>query len=147
VVPELSEVTEMGKAYKPLQVAIFSKLTSDSNLMSLVQSRVLNQGAQNTPYPLLEIERMSTSPMLTRESTGTIEYVTVYISAWDAAESWDLLDQISARVCTLLDKQVLTQDNYKFEIRLEFSEQLQGSSGDLRHISMRFRVLAADDPL
>jgi hypothetical protein len=122
----------------PLQVAIRSLLTNDSELMDKING-VYDDVPKQAKFPYVTIGEVTSIPFRTLSGFG--EECTVTLHIWsrykgikEAAEILDHLNRILADTVFDISGYEMVGCYY------EFSETLRDPDGDTRHIPVRYRV-------
>jgi len=123
-----------------LQTAIYSKLSNDSNLTSVLGASVFDDIPENTPYPYVQLGEDTAIDYSTKDQTGS--EVTVNVDVWSRYRGSLEAKNIMDRVHTLLHDSSLSVTGSNFiNMRFEFSDIIRDPDGITRHGVMRFRAI------
>ena len=123
-----------------LQTAIYSKLSNDSNLTSVLGASVFDDIPENTPYPYVQLGEDDASDYSTKDQNGS--EVAVNIDIWSRYRGSLEAKNIMDRIHTLLHDSSLSVTGSNFiNMRFEFSDIIRDPDGITRHGVMRFRAI------
>jgi len=123
-----------------LQTAIYSKLSNDSNLTSVLGASVFDDIPENTPYPYVQLGEDTAIDYSTKDQTGS--EVTVNVDVWSRYRGSLEAKNIMDRIHTLLHDSSLSVTGSNFiNMRFEFSDIIRDPDGITRHGVMRFRAI------
>ena len=123
-----------------LQTAVFSKLSTDSNLTSVLKAKVFDDIPENTDYPYVQLGEDTSLDYSTKDQIGS--EVTVNIDVWSRYRGSLEAKNIMDRVHTLLHDSSLSVTGSNFiNMRFEFSDIIRDPDGITRHGVMRFRAI------
>ena len=123
-----------------LQTAVFSKLSTDSNLTSVLKAKVFDDIPENTDYPYVQLGEDTAIDYSTKDQTGS--EVSVNIDVWSRYRGSLEAKNIMDRVHTLLHDSSLSVTGSNFiNMRFEFSDIIRDPDGITRHGVMRFRAI------
>tara|TARA_R110001592_G_scaffold147011_1_gene371406 strand:- start:71 stop:472 length:402 start_codon:yes stop_codon:yes gene_type:complete len=123
-----------------LQTAIYTKLSTDSNLTTTLGASVFDDIPENTPYPYVQLGEDTAIDYSTKDQTGS--EVTVNIDVWSRYRGSLQAKNIMDRVHTLLHDSSLSVTGSNFiNMRFEFSDIIRDPDGITRHGVMRFRAI------
>lgn len=123
-----------------LQTAIYTKLSTDSNLTTTLGASVFDDIPEETPYPYVQLGEDTAIDYSTKDQTGS--EVTVNIDVWSRYRGSLQAKNIMDRVHTLLHDSSLSVTGSNFiNMRFEFSDIIRDPDGITRHGVMRFRAI------
>ena len=123
-----------------LQTAIYTKLSTDSNLTTTLGASVFDDIPENTPYPYVQLGEDTAIDYSTKDQTGS--EVTVNVDVWSRYRGSLQAKNIMDRVHTLLHDSSLSVTGSNFiNMRFEFSDIIRDPDGITRHGVMRFRAI------
>tara|TARA_R110002126_G_scaffold15594_1_gene63779 strand:- start:679 stop:1080 length:402 start_codon:yes stop_codon:yes gene_type:complete len=123
-----------------LQTAVFSKLSTDSNLTSVLKAKVFDDIPENTDYPYVQLGEDTAIDYSTKDQTGS--EVSVNVDVWSRYRGSLEAKNIMDRVHTLLHDSSLSVTGSNFiNMRFEFSDIIRDPDGITRHGVMRFRAI------
>ena len=123
-----------------LQTAVFSKLSTDSNLTSVLKAKVFDDIPENTDYPYVQLGEDAAIDYSTKDQTGS--EVSVNVDVWSRYRGSLEAKNIMDRVHTLLHDSSLSVTGSNFiNMRFEFSDIIRDPDGITRHGVMRFRAI------
>mgnify|MGYP003639776546 FL=1 len=123
-----------------LQTAVFSKLSTDSNLTSVLKAKVFDDIPENTDYPYVQLGEDTAIDYGTKDQTGS--EVSVNVDVWSRYRGSLEAKNIMDRVHTLLHDSSLSVTGSNFiNMRFEFSDIIRDPDGITRHGVMRFRAI------
>jgi hypothetical protein len=123
----------------PIQQAIYSTLTGDVTLMTLING-VLDNPDQNTQPPYITLGESTSAPDDLLTETGSQETLTIQV--WTKDGGMSKCKQIMQRVYMLLHRQAISVSGTQtVECRCELAESFRETDGETRRGLMRFRVV------
>ena len=123
-----------------LQTAVYSTLSSDTNLTSTLGAGVYDDVPQGSAYPFVQIGDDSTMDYSTKDVSGS--ETTLNLHVWSQNHGSKQAKDIMDRVHTLLHDTNLTVTGFNFiNNRMEFSDIIRDPDGITRHGIMRFRTI------
>ena len=123
-----------------LQTAVFSKLSTDSNLTSVLKAKVFDDIPENTDYPYVQLGEDTAIDYSAKDQTGS--EVSVNVDVWSRYRGSLEAKNIMDRVHTLLHDSSLSVTGSNFiNMRFEFSDIIRDPDGITRHGVMRFRAI------
>ena len=123
-----------------LQTAVFSKLSTDSNLTSVLKAKIFDDVPEETPYPYVQLGEDTAIDYGTKDQTGS--EVSVNVDVWSRYRGSLEAKNIMDRVHTLLHDSSLSVTGSNFiNMRFEFSDIIRDPDGITRHGVMRFRAI------
>jgi hypothetical protein len=125
-----------------LASAVYSRLTGDTTLMSIVEG-VYDDVPQDTEYPYVVIGEETTINNGSKTLDGQ-EY-TITIHVWSRYRGFKETKQIMERIYTLLHNYALAVTGASLvNLRQEFTSTLMDADGLTRHGIIRFRAAIFD---
>lgn len=122
----------------PLQTAIYTLLTGDTELMADVTG-VYDHVPEGTGFPYVTIGAATATPQGAHDRYGRRSTVTLHV--WSAYHGWSEALSIVDHLLRLLDHQDLTVDGHEFvSVHHEQTVSMQDPDEDLRHVAVRFAV-------
>lgn len=123
-----------------LQTAVYSTLSSDTNLTSTLGAGVYDDVPQGSAYPFVQVGDDSTMDYSTKDVSGS--ETTLNLHVWSQNHGSKQAKDIMDRVHTLLHDTNLTVTGFNFiNNRMEFSDIIRDPDGITRHGIMRFRTI------
>ena len=123
-----------------LQTAVYSTLSSDSNLTSTLGAGVYDDVPQGSAYPFVQIGDDATKDYSTKDVSGS--ETTLNLHVWSQNHGSKQAKDIMDRIHTLLHDTNLTVTGFNFiNNRMEFSDIVRDPDGITRHGIMRFRTI------
>lgn len=121
-----------------IQVAVYSRLTSDATLMALVTG-VYDEPPESANMPFVHIGEMIETPRNMLAQHGRSTLMTLHV--WTSGRSNKSGLAIAKRVTELLDRWEMTvPGQHVVSVKYEFSQTLRDPKPEVRHIPIRFRV-------
>lgn len=130
----------------PLQDAVLSVLTADTQLTGLVQG-VFDGVEEGQPYPYIEIGESIETPDNTHDSHGSNTVITLHV--WSKYRGYAEAVTIATRLRALLEHRPLTIAGHRHVATYFVSQQTLTDPeppGDIRHVPISFRVLTEVSP-
>jgi hypothetical protein len=122
----------------PVQQAVYSKLSGDSTLMSMVTA-IADQPDQDQAFPYITLGEASGTPDDLLNATGSQQTLTLH--AWDRGTSMSTVKQVLDRmVVTLHDAQLSISGTQAVRCQVEMADVFREGDGEDRHGVMRVRV-------
>lgn len=122
------------------QSALFTKLSTDSNLTSTLGATVRDDFPDGTAYPFVQIGNDTAVDYSTKTEDGS--EVTVNIDVWSRFRGSQEIKNIMDRIHSLLHNQDLTVSGTNLiNLRFEFADAIRDPDGITRHGIMRFRAV------
>ena len=134
----------MGLHTTNVQKAIFSTLSGDSSLDSLIgNNKILDDGPQGTDYPYVQIGEETTIDAGLKDKEAQEYTLTIHI--WSRYRGNKETKEIAERIYTLLHNGAISVTGASLaNIRNEFFTVLIDDDGLTRHGVMRFRAIVFD---
>jgi len=124
----------------PLQSAIYSLLSNDSNLTTTLGAGVFDDVLEGSTFPYVELGNESSIDFSTKTSTGS-EY-TINLHIWSQYAGSKEVKQIMDRLHDLLHDSNMNVTGFNLiNVRFEFSDIMRDPDGKTRHGIMRFRAI------
>lgn len=128
----------MATGLRPLQTAIYQKLTASPELVSLV-SGVYDKVPEPAPYPFVVIGPILELPDDTHDAQGLSSTVTIHV--WSMSPGSAEIYDIFAAVDAALDRVPLTVAGFKAVfIKHTQHQQIQDPDPRYRHLNAEYRV-------
>lgn len=128
----------MATALRPLQTAIYSKLTASGPLTALV-SGVYDEVPENAVFPLVSFGSVLEIPSDTHGRQGLDCLVTLHV--WSKAMGFGEAYDVFAALDAALDRASLAVAGWTdVSIRHEQHQALKDPDPDVRHINAQYRV-------
>ncbi len=124
-----------------LQKAIFSALSADADLVTLLGSvRIFDQAPANVAFPYITFGRTSFYDWSTGTESGTEQLFTLHV--WSKAKSKkETLDIMELARARLDDASLPLEGHHLVNIRLEFAEARHDDDLSVHHGLLRFRAV------
>lgn len=128
-----------GSPARPLQEAIYSRLSGDATLTTTLGAGVFDHVDDSQAFPYVAIGDLTEIPRDTMGKTG--REMTVTIHAWSQFKGMDQVNNIQNRVDELLDRWAPTVTGWTaVQMLREFYETFRDPDGVTRHGVMRYRI-------
>lgn len=129
-------------AFGPVQTAMFTTMTGDSALSTLVGGRIYDDVPQNQVFPYVNFGSWTSIPYLTHERGG--EEVTITLHCWSVYRGWSELQGIVEQLNRLFGNSDLVVQGYDVvKSYYEYSALLR-QLDDVRHAPVRYRLLVQE---
>ncbi|MGA5374245.1 DUF3168 domain-containing protein [Streptomyces griseoincarnatus] len=128
-------------AMRPVQAAVYARLTGDATLMALIRG-VFDFVPEPDAYPYVVIGEATEVPDNRHGGFGRQTVITLHV--WTQSEGHGPGLTIGDRVTELLDHQPLTITGLDhIATRFEFSQTLTDPEppGNIRHVVLRYRIV------
>lgn len=133
----------MATALRPLQTAIYAKLTASADLLALV-SGVYDEVPEPTPYPYVSFGSFTEVPDDTHDAQGLDVMVTLHV--WSKAPGFAQSYDIFAALDAALDRVPLTVAGFRdVSIVHDNHQAMKDPEPGVRHINVQYRVRLTRD--
>ena len=123
-----------------LQSAIYSRLSSDSNLTTTLGAAVVDEAQQGQSYPFVAIGEETTIDFSTKDLDGSESTINIHV--WSQYKGSKETKNIIDRLHTLLHDYSLSVSGHNLiNLRFEFSDILRDPDGVTRHGVVRFNAI------
>jgi hypothetical protein len=128
-----------GNPAWPLQTAVYTRLSGDSELTSTLGAAVYDHVPDSAAFPYVVIGEATVAPNDTMGKTG--RDLTLTVHTWSQYQGLKQVLQIADRVDDLLDRWFPTVTGWTAnEMLSEFFETFKDADGVTRHGVARYRV-------
>jgi len=125
-------------AMGPIQTAIYTALTGDTTLMTLVNG-VYDWVPEGTLMPYVVIGEAMATPRNSHDRFGRRNVETLHV--WSQQQGMKQINAIMSRITTILDHQTLTVTGHDAVMcHHEFEQTLNDPDPEIRHGVIRFAV-------
>lgn len=132
----------MATAAWPLQVAMFTRLSGDTELTAM--AGVFDEVPEPAPYPHVAFGTFVETPMDSHDQQGLRVDATLHI--WSKYRGYAECAEILGHLDRLLDRQPLTVEGFtKVSVARDWHQFLRDPDPDIRHCPVRFRVWLAKE--
>lgn len=127
----------------PIQVALYSRLSTDETLRSLVTG-VLDEVPEQQAHPYVVIGESWESTRNSHDGFGREVVTSVHV--WSRFRGFSQALTITDRIITLVDHQELPIPGHTvISTRHEFTQTLRDPDPEIRHVVARFRITTEQD--
>ncbi|MFE9381777.1 DUF3168 domain-containing protein [Streptomyces sp. NPDC007025] len=134
----------MATAGRPLQTALYQKLTASTALTALV-SGVYDEVPEDAAFPYVSFGSMTETPADAHDGQGLDVLVVLHV--WSKAPGSGEAYDVFAALDAALDRVPLTVPGWSdVSIRHEQHEAVQDPDPDVRHINSQYRVWLTRNP-
>jgi hypothetical protein len=123
----------------PIQLAVYSRLTSDPVLMGKITGVWDLRAPEGTQWPYITISGLSSSPMGALDRFGARTVITLHV--WSVVPGNGEIAGIGSDLLRLLDHQTLhVEGHHTVAVRLEQYLTVNDADPDIRHLVARFSI-------